>query len=182
MCDCGISWSYLLTLVAFGQALHQANRLENLVQLFKADSHTIGIKLVHGIDDAIAKLVFDKCVKKMDMYISLILLKCKPNIYVSWSTSESRVRLVPLNRFRPSSKSTFYLPFQGGASFFGSFLFVMLRVGVLFNVMSALWSLEVTCWERTDRLAVVCVVFCHFSQCVLVHIRIKGGVGAVKLV
>ena len=64
MCDCGISWSYSLTFVVFGQALHQANRLENLVQLFNAESHAIGIKPVHGIDDAIAKFVFDKCVEK----------------------------------------------------------------------------------------------------------------------
>ena len=33
-----------------------------------------------------------------------------------WSTSELRVSLGPLNRFRPSSK-IFYWPFQGGASF-----------------------------------------------------------------
>ena len=44
------------------------------MQLFNAESHAIGIKSVHGIDDAIAKLVFDKCVEKMDMYISLIIL------------------------------------------------------------------------------------------------------------
>ena len=31
-------------------------------------------------------------------------------------------------------------------------------------------------------LAVVFVVFCHFSKCFLVHSRIKGEVGAVKLV
>ena len=37
-------------------------------------------------------------------------------IYVSWSTSELRVRLAPLNRFKPSSK-IFYWPFQGGTSF-----------------------------------------------------------------
>ena len=37
-------------------------------------------------------------------------------IYVSWSTSELRVRLAPLNRFKPSSKM-FYWPFQGGTSF-----------------------------------------------------------------
>ena len=53
-----------LLLLFFGQALHQANRLENLVQLFSAESHAIGIKPVHGIDDAIAKFVFDKCVEK----------------------------------------------------------------------------------------------------------------------
>ena len=37
-------------------------------------------------------------------------------IYVSWSTSELRVRLAPLNRFKPSTK-IFYWPFQGGTSF-----------------------------------------------------------------
>ena len=31
-------------------------------------------------------------------------LLCKPNIYVSRSTTELRVRLVPLNRSKPSSK------------------------------------------------------------------------------
>ena len=48
-------------------------------------------------------------------------------------------------------------------------------------VCVVLCSLVVTCWERADLLAVVCVVFCHFTKCVLVHIRIKGEVGAVKL-
>ena len=37
-------------------------------------------------------------------------------------------------------------------------------------------------WERVDLLAVVFVVFCHFPKCVLVHIWIKGEVGAIKLV
>ena len=32
--------------------------------LFNAESHAIGIMPVHGIDDAIAKFVFDKCVEK----------------------------------------------------------------------------------------------------------------------
>ena len=47
------------------------------MQLFNVESHAIGIKPVHGIDDAIeiAKFVFDKCVgKEMYMYISLIIL------------------------------------------------------------------------------------------------------------
>ena len=57
----------------FGQDLHQTTRLEHLVKLFNAESHAIGIKPVHGIDDAIAKYVFD-FVKKMDMYMSLIIL------------------------------------------------------------------------------------------------------------
>ena len=42
-------------------------------------------------------------------------LSCKPNIYVSWSTSELRVRLA-LNRFKPSSK-IFDWPFLGCTSF-----------------------------------------------------------------
>ena len=50
------------------------------------------------------------------------------------------------------------------------------------NGLSVLCSLVVTCWERADLLVVVCNVFCHFPKCVLVHIRIKGEVGAVKLV
>ena len=40
----------------------------------------------------------------------------------------------------------------------------------------------VICWEMADLLAVVCVVFCHSPKCVLAHIRIKGEVGAIKLV
>ena len=59
---------------------------------------------------------------------------------------------------------------------------VMLHVGVFCNVVSVLCSLVVICWEMADLLAVVCVVFCHSPKCVLVHIRIKGEVGAVKLV
>ena len=47
--------------------------------------------------------------------------------------------------------------------------------------------LHVTLWSPawkglTDLLAVLFVVFCHFPKYVLVHIRIKGDVGAVKLV
>ena len=49
-------------------------------------------------------------------------------------------------------------------------------------VCVVLCSPVVTYWERADLLAVWCVMFCHFPKCVLVHIRIKGEVGAVKLV
>ena len=44
------------------------------MQIFIVESHAIGIKPVHGIDDAIAKFVFDKVVEKMDMYMYLIIL------------------------------------------------------------------------------------------------------------
>ena len=53
----------------------------------------------------------------------------------------------------------------------------MLHVDVCFAVVSVPCSLVVTCWERADLLAVVCVVFCHFPKSVLVYIRIKGGGG-----
>ena len=53
---------------------------------------------------------------------------------------------------------------------------------MFFCVVSVPYSLVVTCWERADLLAVMFVEFCHFPTCVLVHIRIKGEVGAVKLV
>ena len=48
--------------------------------------------------------------------------------------------------------------------------------------MSVPCSLVVTCWERADHLAIVFVVFRHFPKYFLVHIRIKGEVGVVKLV
>ena len=48
-------------------------------------------------------------------------------------------------------------------------------------VLSCLF-LVVTCLERANLFADVFVVFCHFPKCVLVHIRIKGEVGVVKLV
>ena len=60
-------WYFLIILFyffVFDQVLHQTTRLINLVQLFNAESNTIGIKPVHGIDDAIAKYVFDKFVEK----------------------------------------------------------------------------------------------------------------------
>ena len=58
----------------------------------------------------------------------------------------------------------------------------MFYVYVCDAVVSVPCSLVVTCWERADLLAVVFVEFCHFPKCALVHIRIKGEVGAVKLV
>ena len=61
-------------------------------------------------------------------------------------------------------------------------LLVMLHVGVCCSVVSVLCSPLVACWERAGLLAVACVVFCHFPKCVLVNIRIKGEVGAVKQV
>ena len=66
--------------------------------------------------------------------------------------------------------------------FCGSLLLVMLHVGLCCAGVSVSCSLMVTSWERADLMAVVFVVFCHFPKCVLVHTRIKGEVGAIKLV
>ena len=61
-------------------------------------------------------------------------------------------------------------------------MLVMFHVVVCCAVVSVPCSLVVTCWESADLLAVVLVAFCHFPKYVLVRIRIKGEVGAVKLV
>ena len=58
----------------FDQALHQAARLENLVQLFNVESHAIGIKPVHGIDAQLQNTFLTKLSKKIDMYMYLIIL------------------------------------------------------------------------------------------------------------
>ena len=47
------------------------------------------------------------------------------------STSELRVRLAPLSRFKPSSK-IFYWPFQGGTSFEDLYVFVLSCVCYVF--------------------------------------------------
>ena len=61
-------------------------------------------------------------------------------------------------------------------------LLVMLHVDECCAVVSVLCSLVVTWWETADLLRVVLFVFSHFPKCVLVHIKIKGEVDAVKLV
>ena len=58
----------------------------------------------------------------------------------------------------------------------------MFHVGVCCTGVVVPCSIVVTCWERADLLAVMLVVFCHFSKCMQVHSITKGEVGAVKLV
>ena len=82
---------------------------------------------------------------------------------VSWSTSESRVRLAPWKWFKPSGK-IFYWPFQGGISFVDLLCFFYL-VFAMSLCASVYMCLVVTCWERADLLALVCGVYmlvCHF--------------------
>ena len=60
---------------------------------------------------------------------------------MSWSTSELRVRLAPWNWFKPSSKTYFYWPFQGGTSFVDHLCFLCLVFLMLLRLfIAALWS------------------------------------------
>ena len=62
-----VLWYFLIIFTyffVFDQALHQEARLDNLVQLFNAEGHAIGIKPVPGIDNAIAKYVLTNLSKK----------------------------------------------------------------------------------------------------------------------
>ena len=56
---------------------------------------------------------------------------------------------------------------------------ICLLCSMLVCVVLSYLLLVVTWWERDDLLA---VVFCHCPKFVLVHIRNKGEVCAVKLV
>ena len=82
---------------------------------------------------------------------------------MSWSTSELRVRLAPLNRFKPSSK-IFYWPFQGGTSFvdllyFCSVLCLLCFVRVCLHVLCG--HLLGKGWPLGSRLWCLLWV-CHF--------------------
>ena len=82
---------------------------------------------------------------------------------MSWSTSELRVRLAPLNRFKPSSK-IFYWPFQGDTSFvdllcFCSVLCLLCFVRVCLYVLCG--HLLGKCWPLGSRLWCLLWV-CHF--------------------
>ena len=82
---------------------------------------------------------------------------------MSWSTSELRVRLAPLNRFTPSSK-IFYWPFQGDTSFvdllcFCSVLCLLCFVRVCLYVLRG--HLHGKGWPLGSRLWCLLWV-CHF--------------------
>ena len=90
---------------------------------------------------------------------------------MSWSTSELRVRLAPLNRFKPSSK-IFYWPFQGGTSFvdllcFGSVLCLLCFVRVCLYVLRG--HLLGKGWPLGSRLWCLLWV-CHFPIGILCQV------------
>ena len=87
---------------------------------------------------------------------------------MSWSTSELRVRLAPLNRFKPSSK-IFYWPFQGGTSFVDLLCFCSVLVWLCF-VRVCLYVLRGHLlgkgWPLGSRLWCLLWV-CHFPISIL---------------
>ena len=121
---------------------------------------------------------------------------------MSWSTSELRVRLAPLNRFKPSSK-IFYWPFQGGTSFvdllcFCSVLCLLCLCARLF--ICALWSpagkgltswlsfvvstvsLSLSHWYPGSGVVLDCIDFWSlhpYLLCICIHVNIDLPVARV---
>ena len=58
----------------------------------------------------------------------------------------------------------FLLTVRRRCFFCGSFLLVMLDIGVCCAAMSVSCNIVVTCWERADLLAVVFVLFVTFAN------------------
>ena len=98
---------------------------------------------------------------------SVRALSCKPNIYVSWSTSKLRVRLARLDT--GLSPPVTYFTDRSKAA-------LLLWIIYVFSVLSCAsvyWSFVVTCWERAGLLVLVCNVYlwsCHFLICILVQV------------
>ena len=69
------------------------------------------------------------------------------------------VRMVLLNMFKPSS--IFLLTISRLCFFCGSFLSFMIHVCLCYTVLSVPCSLVITCWEKADLLALLCVVFSY---------------------
>ena len=119
-------------------------------------------------------------------------------IYVSWSTSELRGRLAPLNRFKPSSK-LIYWPFPRRYFFCGYFMFfflscvcyVFVRVclyvlcghllGMSWPVGSYLWCLTVNLslshWYLGSGVVLDCI---NSDLCTLTYFYPKSRPGFVK--
>ena len=64
------------------------------------------------------------------------------------STSQPRVRLVPLNAS----------DFLEGSAFFRYFCYLF-HVYLCYDVLSVPCSFVITCWKKGDHLALLCVVF-----------------------
>ena len=88
-------------------------------------------------------------------------LSCEPYIYVSESTPELRVRLVPLNMIEPSS--VFADPSKTVLLLRILFFYFMSRFSLCYTFLSVPCSLVITCWDMAGLLALLCVGFsCAF--------------------
>ena len=88
-------------------------------------------------------------------------LSCKLKIYVSWSTSELRVRLARHETCLSPSVKYFYWRFQNGASFMDHLCYFCLVI-VILSCVSVSLCLVVTCWERAGLLALVCDIYFYW--------------------
>ena len=78
--------------------------------------------------------------------------------YVSWSTSELRVRWVQLTMIKPLPQ-WFLLAFPRWCFFCGSFLLSCFTLVLIYTVVSVPCSLVRTRWERAGLLAILRVMF-----------------------
>ena len=103
-------------------------------------------------------------------------LSCKPNIYVSPSTSELRVRLAPWNRFKPSSKIFYF--FCGSFTFFLSCVcYAFVRVSLYVpcgHLLGKGWPLGSRLWCLTVVLSLFHWWFTvwYIVQCTLVSVTL----------
>ena len=75
---------------------------------------------------------------------------------MSCSASELRVRLTKLNMFKPSSV---YTDRSKAVLLLWIFLLFMFHVYLYYTVLCVPCSLVITCWERADLSAILCVMF-----------------------
>ena len=79
---------------------------------------------------------------------------------------------VPWNRFKPSSKIVLLTILR--RCFFVDHLCYFFLVFVMLSCASVYWCLVVTCWERADPFALVCI-----SNCKVVTFPLVSGSGVV---
>ena len=80
---------------------------------------------------------------------------------MSWSTSELRVRLAPVKRFKPSSK-IFYWPFQGGTSFVDILCFCSVLCLLCLCARLLICALLSPAWKGLTSWLSFVVSYCEF--------------------
>ena len=76
-----------------------------------------------------------------------------------WVLCQSVKTQVKCHMMLKPTSNCFYWPFQGCASFVDSFCYLCLNICLCYAVLSATCSLMITCCERADLLALLCVLF-----------------------